>query len=180
MHLFFYLTHFRELKQNYRNNLVRFLVQIKTLKFASDINRPLVAMVDILSNIDTPPPPSKSYCTKCTVGGLILLNTNLGYFWFDSILANYFALLYFWIFWADIFSNVHKRKGCQQLSWVHFSPGSSQRNCSAFKLGKHFPLLNWQIWGEKNSTKQQNGSSNKVPCFTVINVVKLYIGEENW
>ena len=42
MHLFFDLTHFRELGQNYRNILVRFLVQIKTLKFASQINWPLL------------------------------------------------------------------------------------------------------------------------------------------
>ena len=43
MHLFFDLTHFRELGQNYRNILVRFLVQMKTLKFASEINWPLGA-----------------------------------------------------------------------------------------------------------------------------------------
>ena len=36
------LTHFRELGQNYRNILVLFLVQIKTLKFASGIDWPLV------------------------------------------------------------------------------------------------------------------------------------------
>ena len=34
----FDLAHFRELGQNYRNILVRFLVQMKTLKFASEIN----------------------------------------------------------------------------------------------------------------------------------------------
>ena len=39
--LFFDLTHLRELGQKYRNILVRFLVQMKTLKFASEINRPL-------------------------------------------------------------------------------------------------------------------------------------------
>ena len=38
LHLFFDLTHFRELGQNYRNILVRFLVQIKTAKFASESN----------------------------------------------------------------------------------------------------------------------------------------------
>jgi hypothetical protein len=32
------LTHFRELGQKYRNILVRSLVQMKTLKFASEIN----------------------------------------------------------------------------------------------------------------------------------------------
>ena len=42
MHLFFDLTHFRELGQNYRNILVRFLVEIKTLRFASEINWPLL------------------------------------------------------------------------------------------------------------------------------------------
>ena len=38
---FFDLTHFRELTQNYSNILFRFWVQIKTLKFASEINWPL-------------------------------------------------------------------------------------------------------------------------------------------
>ena len=47
--LTFDLTHFRELGQNYRNILVPFLVQIKTLKFASEINWPLV--IDKDSNI---------------------------------------------------------------------------------------------------------------------------------
>ena len=42
MYLFFDLTHFIELGQNYRNILVRFLVQIKNLKFASEIKWPLV------------------------------------------------------------------------------------------------------------------------------------------
>ena len=42
MNLFFDLTHFKELGQNYRNILVRFLVQIKTLKFGSEINWPLL------------------------------------------------------------------------------------------------------------------------------------------
>ena len=35
---FFDLTHFRELGHEYRNILVWFLVQMKTLKFASEIN----------------------------------------------------------------------------------------------------------------------------------------------
>ena len=35
---FFDLTHFRELGQIYRNILVRFLVQMKSLKFVSEIN----------------------------------------------------------------------------------------------------------------------------------------------
>ena len=38
MSLFFHLTHFRELGQKYRNNFVRFLVQLKTLNFAFEIN----------------------------------------------------------------------------------------------------------------------------------------------
>ena len=36
------MAHFIELGQNYRNILVQFLVQIKTLKFACEINWPLV------------------------------------------------------------------------------------------------------------------------------------------
>ena len=40
--MFFDLTYFRELGQNYRKFLVQFLVQIKTLKFACEINWPLV------------------------------------------------------------------------------------------------------------------------------------------
>ena len=35
---FFYLTHFRELGQKYKNIFVRFLVQMKTLNFAFEIN----------------------------------------------------------------------------------------------------------------------------------------------
>ena len=38
---FFYLTHFRELGQKYKNIFVRFLVQMKTSKFAFEINWPL-------------------------------------------------------------------------------------------------------------------------------------------
>ena len=38
LHLFSEFDPFRELGQNYRNILVQFLVQIKTLKFASEIN----------------------------------------------------------------------------------------------------------------------------------------------
>ena len=38
------MTHFRELGQIYKNILVRFLVHIKNLKFASDINWPLDAI----------------------------------------------------------------------------------------------------------------------------------------
>ena len=40
-HYFNDLTHLR-LGENYRNILVRFFVQVKTLKFASEINRPLL------------------------------------------------------------------------------------------------------------------------------------------
>ena len=39
--IFFYLTQFRELGQQYKNIFIRFLVQIKTLKSASEINWPL-------------------------------------------------------------------------------------------------------------------------------------------
>ena len=39
--LFFHLTHFRELGQKYRNIFVLFLVQMKTLNFAFEINWPL-------------------------------------------------------------------------------------------------------------------------------------------
>ena len=38
MPLFFSLTHFRELGQKYKNIFVRFLVQMKTSKFALEIN----------------------------------------------------------------------------------------------------------------------------------------------
>ena len=38
---FFYLTHFRELGQKYKNIFVRFLVQMKTLNFAFEIIGPL-------------------------------------------------------------------------------------------------------------------------------------------
>ena len=38
---FFHLTHFRELGQKYRNIFVLFLVQMKTLNFAFEINWPL-------------------------------------------------------------------------------------------------------------------------------------------
>ena len=37
----FYLTHFRELGQKYKNIFVQFLVQMKTSKFAFEINWPL-------------------------------------------------------------------------------------------------------------------------------------------
>ena len=39
--LFFHLTNFRELGQKYKNIFVRFLVQMKTLKFAFETNWPL-------------------------------------------------------------------------------------------------------------------------------------------
>ena len=39
--MLFDLSHFGELGQNYKNILVQFLVEIKTLKFASEINLPL-------------------------------------------------------------------------------------------------------------------------------------------
>ena len=39
--MFFHLTQFRELGQKYRNIFVRFLVQMKTLNFAFEINWPL-------------------------------------------------------------------------------------------------------------------------------------------
>ena len=42
MPLFFHLTHFRELGQKYKNIFVQFLVQMKTLNFAFEINWPLV------------------------------------------------------------------------------------------------------------------------------------------
>ena len=42
MHSFFDLTHFRELGQKYKNIFLRFLVQMKTSKFAFEINWPLV------------------------------------------------------------------------------------------------------------------------------------------
>ena len=45
------MTHFRELEQNYKNILVRFLVQIKTLKFASEINWPLGGKINKNLNI---------------------------------------------------------------------------------------------------------------------------------
>ena len=38
---FFYLTHFRSLRQKSKNNFVRFLVQMRTRKFASEIYWPL-------------------------------------------------------------------------------------------------------------------------------------------
>ena len=41
LHMLFDLSHFGELGQNYKNILVQFLVEIKTLKFASEINLPL-------------------------------------------------------------------------------------------------------------------------------------------
>ena len=41
MHLFFDLTHFRELGQKYKIIFVGFLVQMKTFKSAFEINRPL-------------------------------------------------------------------------------------------------------------------------------------------
>ena len=43
LYLFIDLTHFRGLGQDYRNISVRFLVQMKILKFASEINGPLVS-----------------------------------------------------------------------------------------------------------------------------------------
>ena len=39
--IFFYLTHFRSLGQKSKNNFVRFLVQMRTRKFASEIYSPL-------------------------------------------------------------------------------------------------------------------------------------------
>ena len=44
MHSFFDLTHFRELGQKYKNIFVRFLVQMKTSKFAFEINCPLLSV----------------------------------------------------------------------------------------------------------------------------------------
>ena len=41
--LFFYLTYLREVAQKYRNIFVHFLVQMKTLKSASEINWPLAS-----------------------------------------------------------------------------------------------------------------------------------------
>jgi hypothetical protein len=42
LHSFFDLTYFRGVGQKYRNIFVRFLVQMKTSKGHSEINRPLV------------------------------------------------------------------------------------------------------------------------------------------
>ena len=46
MHLFFDLTHFRELGQRYRNFFVSFLVQMKTFKSAFEINWPLGSILE--------------------------------------------------------------------------------------------------------------------------------------
>ena len=40
------LTHFRELGQKYKNIFVQFLVQMKTSKFAIEINWPLAYTVE--------------------------------------------------------------------------------------------------------------------------------------
>ena len=45
--MFFDLTIFRELGQNYRNISAWFLVLIKTLKFASEINWPLLIAIQL-------------------------------------------------------------------------------------------------------------------------------------
>ena len=52
--LFFHLTHFRELGQKYKNIFIRFLVQMKTLNFAFEINWPLGNMfaIEDLSSVD--------------------------------------------------------------------------------------------------------------------------------
>ena len=42
LHFFFYLTHFRKLGQKYKYIFVQFLVQMKTSKFAFEINWPLL------------------------------------------------------------------------------------------------------------------------------------------
>ena len=44
LHSFFDFTHFRELGQKYKNIFVQFLVQMKTSKFAFEINWPLVRL----------------------------------------------------------------------------------------------------------------------------------------
>ena len=67
---FFDLTHFRELGQNYRNILVRFLVQIKTAKFASESNWPLKnlrILLQIRSQL------SMKACTKVLWSNLLRL-----------------------------------------------------------------------------------------------------------
>ena len=49
------MTHFRELRQSYRNILVRFLVQMKTLKFACEINWPVPYLFEVEDEVFNPP-----------------------------------------------------------------------------------------------------------------------------
>ena len=51
MPLFFHLTHFRELGQEYKNIFVRLLVQMKTLNFAFEIKWPLVFVQTMSSEL---------------------------------------------------------------------------------------------------------------------------------
>ena len=62
--IWFDLTHFRKLRQKYRNILVRFLVQMKTLKFASEISWPLVTSQDPASKTH-PLQSSSSHQSSC-------------------------------------------------------------------------------------------------------------------
>ena len=45
--LFFYLTHFRELGQKYKNIFIQFFVQMKTPKFAFENNWPLSQCISL-------------------------------------------------------------------------------------------------------------------------------------
>ena len=67
MPLFFWLTSLLRLGQKYRNIFVRFLVQMKTLKFAFDIYWPLVCSVEDCFNFLWPFQNVRSNCDNFSV-----------------------------------------------------------------------------------------------------------------
>ena len=81
--MFFDLTHFRELGQNYRNILVWFLVQIKTLKFASEINWPLQMNIEIKAKAFP-----KQYNYKCPIHLLVQNSFFYGQYCFNGIMSS--------------------------------------------------------------------------------------------
>ena len=71
LHSFFDLTHFRELGQKYKNIFLRFLVQMKTLKFAFEINWPLVIEGLLKENILLQYPSKSVAGDNCPLSPLI-------------------------------------------------------------------------------------------------------------
>ena len=123
MHLFFDLIHFRELGQKYRNILVRFLVQMKTLKVASEINWPL-ARIEMTYSVTIATLSSKgvsgsSKAGRWKAGPKILPKVKIFYlFWLTVTgLANFgFTPL----LWLPQGPRAHSRFGhyfCSNLYW---------------------------------------------------------------